>query len=104
MTPEQKIKAEIKKYIESKGGYWAVIQGGPYSKPGDPDIVCFFPNDGRFIGIEAKTPAGVQSPIQKIRQEEIERKGGIYLLVRSLADMKDQLKRMGIGDESRNGS
>lgn len=95
-TPEQKIKSEIKRYIEKQGGYWAVIQGGPYSKPGDPDIVCFFPNDGRFIGIEAKTPTGVQSRVQKNRQEEIERKGGIYLLVRSLGEFREKLRGIGI--------
>lgn len=96
VTPEQKIKKDIKDFIDTKGGYWGVITGGPYSKPGDPDIVCFFPNDGRFIGIEAKTPTGVQSPIQKCRQEEIESKGGIYLLVRSLDDLIDQLAKIGI--------
>lgn len=101
-TPEQKIKKDIKDFIDSKGGYWAVITGGPFSKPGDPDIVCFFPDDGRFIGIEAKTPTGVQSPIQKARQEEIESKGGIYLLVRSLNDLIGQLEGIGIiyGDEN----
>lgn len=99
VTPEQKIKADLKRFIDGRGGYWAVIQGGPFSKPGDPDIVCFFPGDGRFIGIEAKTPTGVQSPIQKSRQAEIERKGGIYLLVRSLDDLKHQLRELGIAVE-----
>lgn len=96
VTPEQRIKNDLKRFIDSRGGFWTVIQGGPFSKPGDPDIVCFFPNDGRFIGIEAKTPTGVQSPIQRNRQAEIERKGGIYLLVRSLDELKDRLSELGI--------
>lgn len=92
---EQKIKKAIKQYIEEHNGYWSSVQGGPYSKPGDPDIICFF-GDGRWIGIEAKTPTGVQSPIQKQREREIERKGGIYLLIRSVQELNHELRRRGI--------
>lgn len=55
-TPEQDLKRELKRFIEAIGGYWAVVQGGPYSKPGDPDIIACI--DGRFVGIEAKTDMG----------------------------------------------
>ncbi len=55
-TPEQLIKRDLKRFIEGIGGYWASVQGGPGSKPGDPDIIACI--DGRFIGIEAKTDTG----------------------------------------------
>lgn len=84
-TPEQRFKKEIKRYIESRGGFWSVVTGGAYSKPGDPDIVACF--KGLYIGIEAKTPTGVQSDWQKTRQEQIEESEGIYLLARDMDDV-----------------
>lgn len=95
MTPEQRIKKDLKTFIEAHGGYWISVTGGPWSKPGDPDMVAFF-QDGRFVGIEAKTPSGVQSPVQKAREKEIISKGGIYLLVRSVEDLERGLSEHGI--------
>ena len=55
-------------------------------KPGTPDVtVCC---DGTFIGLEIKTATGRQSPAQKKAQAEIERSGGKYHIIRSLADIK----------------
>ena len=93
-TPEQKIKKEIKDYIEKHNGIWFAITGGAYSKLGDPDIIAFFGRTG--VGIEAKTPTGKQSPIQKARQREMERKGSIYIVVRSVGELEDELRRNGI--------
>ena len=95
MTPEQSLKRALKDFIERHGGYWIAVTGGPWSKPGDPDMVAFF-RDGRFIGIEAKTRDGVQSAIQFRRQREIENRGGVYLLVRSVEDLENGLRDRGI--------
>lgn len=62
------------------------MTGGAYSKPGDPDLVVCY--RGLYIGIEAKTPDGVQSRIQKTRQAQIEEAGGVYLLARSVDDVR----------------
>lgn len=93
-TPEQKIKKELKDYIEKHGGIWFAITGGPYSKPGDPDMIALFGEVG--VGIEAKTPTGVQSPIQKSRQAQMERLGCHYILVRSVGELDDELRRRSI--------
>ena len=55
-------------------------------KPGVPDISVIF--KGQFIGLEIKTATGRQSSAQKKAQAEIERSGGKYYIVRSLADIK----------------
>lgn len=94
MTPEQKLKRQLKRIIEENNGYWSLVQGGQYSKPGDPDLIACI--DGRFIGIEAKTPTGRQSDMQKLRQKQIEDAGGIYLLVRSEEELVRQLQSYNI--------
>ncbi len=63
-----------------------MIQGGAYSKPGDPDIVVCY--QGIYIGIEAKTKTGVQSEWQKLREKQIKAAGGIYILARSVEDVE----------------
>ena len=91
MTPESRIKKEIKEYIKTIGGFWSTVQGGPYSKPGDPDLVCCI--KGRYVGIEVKTATGKLSEIQKIRADEIKCAGGIWILARSVEDVQNELLR-----------
>lgn len=87
MSEEGQLKTEIRKYLTGIGAFWSNIQGGPGSKPGDPDIVVCY--KGHYIGLEAKAHRGVQSPIQKRRMDEIRDAGGIYAIVRSLDDVKE---------------
>lgn len=96
-TPEQKIKKQIKDYITRIGGFWSIVQGGPYSKPGDPDLICCV--DGRYVGIEAKTPTGKPTELQLQRGREIEQAGGIWILARSVEDVRDGLIARGIGKD-----
>lgn len=86
MTEEGELKTRIRRYLTDKGIYWANIQAGPGSKPGDPDIVMCL--DGRFVGIEAKAKKGIQSDIQRKRQKEIEQSKGRYYIVRSMEDIE----------------
>lgn len=87
MTPEAELKKAIKKYLDDIGAYWSMVKGGAHSKPGDPDMIACI--GGHFVGIEAKTYEGVQSNIQRLRQKQIEEAGGIYILARSVDDVKD---------------
>lgn len=85
-TPESKVKTEIRKFLTSHGIYWCNIQNGPGAKPGDPDLVLCL--NGRFIGVEAKSPTGSLRPLQKVRMQEIEHSGGMYLVVHSLEELR----------------
>lgn len=85
-TPEGTLKRDIRRFLTESGAFWSNVQGGPGSKPGDPDIVVCF--RGRYIGLEAKSHNGRQTPIQRTRENEIRNAGGIYAIVRTVDDVK----------------
>jgi len=92
MTNESELKEDIKQYLKSIGAFWSMVKGGAHSKNGDPDmVVCI---RGLFVGIEAKSWDGHQEPIQKMRQKQIERAGGIYILARSVEDVSRVLDKL----------
>lgn len=51
-------------------------------------VMCAF---GLYVEMEAKTPDGIQSEQQILRQAAVERAGGIYILFRSPEDALAQL-------------
>ena len=71
-------------YRVNNVGVWDAAKGvhrGGNTEKGLPDIwLCM---DGRFVVIEVKAGKDRQSEEQKHRQYEIERAGGVYLLIRS---------------------
>lgn len=97
MTPEGNLKKALKKLLTDCGAFWSMIPEGPYAKTGDPDMVACY--KGHYIAIEAKTPTGVQSDWQKLRQEQIESAGGIYILARKVMDVKTVLEHLDSKDE-----
>ena len=88
-TPEGRLKKEIKALLDERGAFWSLIPGGSYAKTGDPDIVVCY--KGRYVGIEAKTPVGMQSQWQRLREEQIKAAGGVYILARSTDDVRAML-------------
>ena len=59
---------------------------------GVPDIIGILPG-GIFLGIEVKTDKGRQSPDQLLFQKRLEEEGGIYILARSVDDVKIVINR-----------
>lgn len=55
--------------------------------PGSPDIVGCTPT-GRFIGIECKSDRDRLSDKQLSMKKEIENRNGIYLIIKSIDDLK----------------
>lgn len=55
---------------------------------GSADIIGLIKPSGRFLAIECKMPKGHQSDQQKAFQSMIESMGGVYVLARSLEDVK----------------
>jgi hypothetical protein len=58
---------------------------------GWPDITGLLP-DGRFIGVECKSPTGRQSPVQQQMEQEIRKRNGIYVLARSIEDVQREIE------------
>ena len=61
-------------------------------KPGASDLIVLFPN--RAIFCEVKTPTGIQSEAQKDFQEQVEKLGFEYILVRSLLDFQNKINKL----------
>lgn len=92
VTPESKVKKEIKTYLKSIGAAVILVPGGAYGTNGNPDLVVCY--QGKFIAVEGKANNGVQSSWQKLRQMQIERAGGIYILAWSVDDVKDVISSL----------
>ena len=58
-------------------------------KRGASDLIVLFPN--RAVFCEVKTQTGVQSEAQKDFQEQVEKLGFEYILVRSLLDFQNKI-------------
>jgi len=115
MTPEGKVKAEIKKelarlqivnaseipkYIDQhkvfQGWYYMPVQS-VYSVKGVPDFIgCF---RGAFFAIEAKAPGGVTSPNQDYQIDGISMSGGMALVTSDASEVAPFLRATIIGEE-----
>ena len=77
------------------GGYRdtaeAVAMKNTGTVPGISDLIIWLPN-GHAIMVEVKDATGKQSEAQIKIQNKLEKIDGIYLLVRSLEDFKEQIK------------
>lgn len=89
MAPEAKVKALIKRRLQSFGPavYWFMPVQTGYGRAGIPDFIgCA---DGQFFSIEAK--AGKNKPTQHQRREmgKIDAAGGRAFVVWGEEDMKE---------------
>lgn len=67
-----------------------------FGKEGSSDFLGIT-DDGRFLAVECKRPVrGVTSDLQKKFLDEINRRGGVGLVVTSAADCLAQLKEAGV--------
>lgn len=87
MTPEGKIKKEIREWLSVNMIYWTNVAGGAFVNLGAPDIIADV--NGYFLAIEAKTKTGQQSEYQKTCQRQVEASGGTYIVARKLQDVID---------------
>ncbi len=80
----------------NSGLLWAPGPGGTMrrvraSAEGAPDLIGVLRMGGRFIGIECKAEKGRQREDQVRFQKMIETMGGLYILARSVEDVRRQL-------------
>lgn len=80
-TPESKVKAQVKKYLEALGAWYCTPIGALWGRAGIPDfIVCW---KGKFFGIEVKAPGKLKntSPSQVREIQNITVAGGIAFVI-----------------------
>jgi hypothetical protein len=62
MTPEAKVKDQIKKILKAYDVYYAMPMGTGYGNAGVPDFLCCV--GGTFLAIEAKAGKGTTTALQ----------------------------------------
>ncbi len=92
-TPERRVKEAIWEYLDGLGAdifYYNVI-GSPLQRTGIPDIICCY--KGKFFAFEAKRADGKGrvDPLQRVTIADIQRAGGIALVVESVEEVKKVL-------------
>lgn len=90
MTPEGRVKKEVKAWLTERGAYYYMPVSNGMGRVGAPDfIVCLA---GRFVGIETKAP-GKRSATTANQEREIQwinKAGGTAFVV----DDVSQLERL----------
>lgn len=66
---------------------------GAFEVRGLPDCCAFLP-DGRVAFVEFKSKEGKQSPHQILFEKQVEKYKGIYLLVRSVTELREKLQKV----------
>ena len=94
-TEENNLTKEIMAYLTVKQIYhWRNNTGRrgtvSYGFPGSADILGLLPS-GRFLGIEVKSPEGLQNDKQMEFESNINVNNGIYLLARCLEDVSEYI-------------
>ena len=90
MTPEGKVKAEIKKVLDKAGAWYFMPSMNGYGRKGIPDFVGHY--KGRFFAIEAKAPGGKATPWQERELADIREKGGVVVIAMSAETVEMMLE------------
>jgi len=99
MTPEAKVKKVVVKQLRNLGAYYFYPVTSGYGRSGVPDIVgCY---KGRFFGIECKAGKNVPTDLQRINLEDIDKQGGIALVVneKNMHSVQDLLEPSDVNDK-----
>ncbi len=99
MTPEAKVKKVVVKQLRNLGAYYFYPVTSGYGRSGVPDIVgCY---KGKFFGIECKAGKNVPTDLQRINLEDIDKQGGIALVVneKNMHSVQDLLEPSDVNDK-----
>jgi len=89
MTPEGKVKAEIKKVLAEYGCWYFMPAMNGYGRSGIPDFVgCY---NGVFFAIEAKSASGKLTPNQEREIAAILAAGGRVVVARSAEAVREMM-------------
>lgn len=79
MTPEGKVKANVKRQLDKLGAYYFSPMTGGYGSSGVPDIVGSY--KGWFFGIECKAGYNKPTALQEKNLNKIQSSGGVALVI-----------------------
>jgi hypothetical protein len=88
MTPEGKVKAEVKKYLATLGAWYTMPAGTGFGSSGVPDfLVC---HQGRFVGIETKAPGKIKNTttMQERQLQAISAAGGRSIVIDDVSQLE----------------
>lgn len=76
LTPEGKLKKQVRAYLKAIGAYrFSPVQMGLGQTTLD-ELCCI---RGRFVGIELKAPGKIPTPRQRLTMSDIKRAGGVAI-------------------------
>lgn len=79
MTPEAKVKKQIRAILDAEGVYYAMPMGTGYGNSGVPDFLCCVA--GKFVAIEAKAGKGKTTALQDANIDKIRSAAGVALVI-----------------------
>ena len=79
MTPEGKVKAQVKAVLKRYRLWYFMPVSAGYGKHGVPDFICCA--NGKFIGIECKAKKGALTSLQSQQHIHITAAGGVVLVI-----------------------
>lgn len=94
-TPESKVKAAIKKWLQARGIWYCCPIGTAWGRSGVPDFVCCW--GGQFLAIEAKAP-GKRRNTTALQDDEIKaihQAGGAAIVVDDVEQLNELEARLG---------
>lgn len=91
LTPESRVKADVKKYLAGKGIWWTMPVTGGYGASGVPDILACA--NGRFVAIEVKAPGRINrtTAMQKLQIAAINASGGVAVVIDDVSQLEGVL-------------
>ena len=90
MAAEKNFENRIKKYLKDKGCWYVKYFANEFTRSGVPDILACV--NGYFVAIEVKAPKGKPSDLQLWNIEQINKSGGIGIVL--YPDKFDKFKEM----------
>lgn len=79
MTPEAKVKKQVKKILDDLGAYHFSPLTSGYGRSGVPDIIVCY--KGKFIGIECKAGKGKLTALQERNIKLIIHNEGLAIVI-----------------------
>jgi len=79
MTPEKKVKNQVKKVLDKLQAYYFFPATGGYGASGVPDVIACY--KGKFVGIECKANGNKPTALQQKHLREISINGGTSLVI-----------------------